>query len=39
MGKIDDRVQAKSKAVDTSVFHSGLNRMLVMEELKKRNLT
>jgi hypothetical protein len=39
MGKMVDRVQAKSKAVDTSVFHSGLIRMLVMEELKKINLT
>jgi hypothetical protein len=38
MGKMADRVQAKSKAVDTSVFHSGLIRMLVMEELKKRNI-
>jgi hypothetical protein len=38
MGKMDDRVQAKSKAMDTSVFHSGLIRMLVMEELKKRNI-
>jgi hypothetical protein len=39
MEKIDDRVQAKSKAVDTSVFHSGLIRMIIMEELKKINLT
>jgi hypothetical protein len=39
MGKMDDRVQDKSKAVDTSVFHSGLIRMLVMEDLKKRNLS
>jgi hypothetical protein len=39
MGKMDDRVQSKSKDVDTSVFHSGLIRMLVMEELKKRNLS
>jgi hypothetical protein len=39
MGKMSDRVQAKSKAVDTSVFHSGLIRMLVMEELKKRNIS
>jgi hypothetical protein len=31
MGKMSDRVQAKSKAVDTSVFHSGLIRMLVLE--------
>jgi hypothetical protein len=35
MGKMDERVQAKSKAVDTSVFHSGMIRMLVMKELKK----
>jgi hypothetical protein len=39
IGKMDDRVHAKSKAVDTSVFHSGLIRMLVMEELKKRNIS
>jgi hypothetical protein len=39
MGKMADRVQAKSKAVDTSVFHYGLIRMLVMEELKKINLS
>jgi hypothetical protein len=38
MGKMSDRVQSKSKAVDTSVFQSGLIRMLVMEELKKRNI-
>jgi hypothetical protein len=31
MVKMYDRVQSKSKAVDTSVFHSGLIRMLVME--------
>ena len=29
--KMVDRVQAKSKAVDTSVFHSGLIKILVME--------
>jgi hypothetical protein len=38
IGKISDRVQSKSKAVDTSIFHSGLIRMLVMEELRKRNI-
>jgi CRISPR/Cas system-associated endonuclease Cas3-HD len=38
MGKMVDRVQAKSKDVDTSVFHSGLIRMLVMEDLKKINI-
>jgi hypothetical protein len=39
MGEMANRVQAKSKAVDTSSFHSGFIKMLVMEELKKRNLT
>jgi hypothetical protein len=39
MGKMSDRVQSKSKAVDTSVFHSGLVRMLVMEELRKRKIS
>jgi hypothetical protein len=34
---MSDRVQAKSKQVDTSVFHSGLINMLVMEELRKKN--
>jgi hypothetical protein len=34
-----DRVQSNSKAVDTSVFHSGLIKMLVMEELKKMNIS
>jgi hypothetical protein len=38
MGKMSDRVQAKSKAVDTSAFHSGMIRMLFMEELKKRRI-
>jgi hypothetical protein len=38
MGNMSDRVQANSKAVDTSLFHSGLIRMLVMKELKKRNI-
>jgi hypothetical protein len=32
-----DMVQAKSKQVDTNVFHSGLIKMLVLEELKKTN--
>jgi hypothetical protein len=39
MGKMDDRVQDKSKDVDISFFHSWLIRMLVMEELKKTNTT
>jgi hypothetical protein len=37
IGKMLDRVQAKSKQVDTNVFHSGLINMLVMEELRKTN--
>jgi hypothetical protein len=35
IGKMSDRVQAKSKDVDSSLFHSGLIRMLVSEELGK----
>jgi hypothetical protein len=38
IGKISDRVQAKSKAVDTSVFHSRLIKMLVMEESRNKNI-
>jgi hypothetical protein len=38
IGKVVDRVQAKSKKVDTSVFHSGLINMLVMEDLSKKNI-
>jgi hypothetical protein len=38
MQKMFDRVQAMSKAMDTSVFDSGLIGMLVMEELKKRKI-
>jgi hypothetical protein len=38
IGKMSDRVQAKSKKVDTSVFHSDLIKMLVLEELKKTNI-
>jgi hypothetical protein len=39
MGKMYDRVQAKSKAMETSVFHSGLIRMMVMEDLKKMSIS
>jgi hypothetical protein len=39
MNKMLHRVQSKSKAVDTSIFHSGLIRMLVSEELRKRNIS
>jgi hypothetical protein len=38
IGKMVDRVQDKSKQVDTSVFHSGLIKTLVMEELRKTNI-
>jgi hypothetical protein len=38
IGKMVDRVQDKSKQVDTSVFHSGIIKMLVMEELRKTNI-
>ena len=37
IGKMFDKVQSKSKKVDTSVFHSGLIKMLVMEDLRKTN--
>jgi hypothetical protein len=37
IGKMSDRVQAKPKQVDISFFHSGLIKMLVLEELKKTN--
>ena len=37
IGKMSDRVQAKSKQVDTNVFHYGLIKMLVLEDLKKTN--
>jgi len=39
MGNMNDRVQSKSKVVYTSVFHSELIKILVMEELKKINLS
>ena len=38
IGKMSDKVQAKSKQVDTSVIHSGLIKLLVMEELRKTNI-
>jgi hypothetical protein len=38
IGKMSDKVQAKSKQVDTNVFHYGLIKMLVMEELRKNNI-
>jgi hypothetical protein len=38
IGNMSDRVQYKSKKVDTSVFHFVLIKMLVLEELKKTNI-
>jgi hypothetical protein len=39
IGKMSYRVQAKSKDVDSSLFHSGLIRMLVSEELGKKEIS
>jgi hypothetical protein len=39
IGKMSDRVQSKSKAVDTSIFHSRLIRMLVSEYLGKKDIS
>jgi hypothetical protein len=39
IGKMPDGVQSKSKAVDTSIFHSRLIRMLVSEEIRKMNIS
>jgi hypothetical protein len=39
IGKMSDRVQSKSKVVDTSIFHFGLIRMLVSEELGKKYIS
>jgi hypothetical protein len=39
IGKISDRVQSKSKDVDSSLFHSGLIRMLVSKELGKKEIS
>jgi hypothetical protein len=38
IGNMSNRVQAKSKQVDTSVFNFFLIKMLVMEELRKTNI-
>jgi hypothetical protein len=35
---MSDRIQSKSKGVDTSIFHSRLIRMLVSEELGKKEI-
>jgi hypothetical protein len=37
--KMSDRVQSKSKVVDTSIFHSGLIRILVSKELGKKDIS
>jgi hypothetical protein len=39
IGKMLDRIQAKSKDVDSSLFHSRLIRMLVSEELGKKEIS
>ena len=37
--KMLDRVQYESKVMDSSIFHSGLIRMLVSEELGKKDIS
>jgi len=37
LGKIDDKLQAKSKQVEPSLFHFSLIKLLLLEELKKEN--
>jgi hypothetical protein len=39
IGKMSNRIQAKSKDVDSSLFHFGLIRMLVSEELGKKEIS
>jgi hypothetical protein len=39
IGKMSDRIQAKYKDVDSSLFHSGLIRMLVSEQLGKKEIS
>jgi hypothetical protein len=39
IGKMSDRIQSKSKDVDTSIFHSRLIRMLVSKELGKKDIS
>jgi hypothetical protein len=39
IGKMLDKVQSKSKDVDTSIFHYGLIRMLVSEEMGKKDIS
>jgi hypothetical protein len=37
LGKMDNKVQAKSKQVEPSLFHFNLIKLLIFEELKKTN--
>ena len=37
LGKMSDKVRARPKSSETSIFHHGLINLLVMEELKKLN--
>jgi len=37
LGKMDDKVQAKPEASSTFVFHHGLIKLLVVEEMNKLN--
>jgi hypothetical protein len=39
IGNMSDKIHAKSKDVDSSLFHSGLIRMLVCEELGKKEIS
>jgi hypothetical protein len=39
IGKMSDNIHAKTKDVDSSLFHSGLIRMLVSEELGKKEIS
>jgi hypothetical protein len=36
---MSNRIQSKSKDVDTNIFHSGLIRILVSEELGKKDIS
>ena len=37
LGKMLDKVQARPESSETSIFHHGLIKLLVLEELKKLN--
>jgi hypothetical protein len=39
IGNISDMIQSKSKDMDTSIFHSRLIRMLVSDELGKKEIS